>query len=130
MFETKIQFKGREYTIRFGSWVTGEIEKILKSNPGNIEVFAYMIFFALIQGEGLRAKYIAKDDIGFDVFDCYDWIDEQGGLSSDKVQQIQNLYVEHTNMNVPKNPKATTSTTSKAKMTEAQQKALLKALQS
>lgn len=113
MFETKIQFKGREYTVRFGSWVTGEIEKILKSDPGNIEVFAYMIFFALIQGEGLRAKYIAKDDIGFDVLDCYDWIDEQGGLSSEKVQQIQDLYLAHTNMDVPKNPKATTSATAK-----------------
>jgi len=29
MFETKIKFQGKERTIRFGSWVNGNIEKIV-----------------------------------------------------------------------------------------------------
>jgi hypothetical protein len=110
MFETKIQFKGKERTIRFGSWVTSEFQKLVrdKGTEATIELFAYIIFFGIIQGEGLRAKYIAGEEIGFDVFDCYDWIDEQGGLESDEVERIQNLYVKHNETNVPKNQKATT----------------------
>lgn len=107
MFETKIHFKDKERTIRFGSWVTGEIEKIVKKEVGNIEIFAYMIFFGLIHGEGLRNKYVANDPIGFDVFDCYDWMDEQGGISGEEVQRIQELWVKHNETNVPKNQKAT-----------------------
>ena len=115
MFETKIQFKGQERTVRFGSWVTSEFQKLVreKGSEATIELFAYIIFFGIIQGEGLRAKYIAEDEIGFDVFDCYDWIDEQGGLESDEVERIQKLYVKHNETNVPKNQKATAQTKAK-----------------
>ena len=110
MFETKIQFKGKERTIGFGSWVTSEFQKLVrdKGADATIELFAYIIFFGIIQGEGLRAKHIAGEEIGFDVCDCYDWIDEQGGLDSDEVERVQNLYVKHNETNVTKNPKATT----------------------
>lgn len=116
MFETKIQFKGQERTIAFGSWVTSEFQKLVrdKGSEATIELFAYIIFFGIIQGEGLRAKYIAGEEIGFDVFDCYDWIDEQGGLDSDEVERVQNLYVKHNETNVPKNQKATAEKTEKA----------------
>ena len=116
MFETKIQFKGKERTIGFGSWVTSEFQKLVrdKGAEATIELFAYIIFFGIIQGEGLRAKHIAGEEIGFDVFDCYDWIDEQGGLDSDEVERVQNLYVKHNETNVPKNPKATTGKAEKA----------------
>ena len=66
----------------------------------------------------MRAKFIAGEDIGFDVFDCYDWIDEQGGLDSDEVERVQNLYVKHNETNVPKNPKATTGKAEKAVKTK------------
>ena len=59
----------------------------------------YIIFFGIIQGEGLRAKHIAGEEINPDVFDCYDWIDEQGGLDSDEVERVQNLYVGHNETN-------------------------------
>ena len=109
MFETKIQFKGQERTIGFGSWVTSEFQKLVrdKGSEATIELFAYIIFFGIIQGEGLRSKHMAGEEIGLDVFDCYDWIDEQGGLDSDEVERVQNLYVKHNETNVPKNQKAT-----------------------
>ena len=48
------------------------------------------------------------------MFDCFDWIDEQeGGLKGKIVEDIQELYVKHNDINVPKdeqekNLKATT----------------------
>lgn len=109
MFDTKIIFKGKECTVRFGSWVMGEIEKLAKKEFGNIEMFANLIFFGLIQGEGLRNKYLIGENIGFDIFDCYDWIDEVGGLNSAEVQKINKLFVASNETNVPKNLKATKS---------------------
>lgn len=107
MFETNIKFKGKERKFKLGAWVTGEVEKLLRKDIGNIEMFAYVIYFGLIQGEGLRIKYMTAEDLGFDLMDCYDWIDEQGGVASDEVQRIQKLYVAHAETNVPKNSKAT-----------------------
>lgn len=114
MFKTTIFLKGKERTIQFSTWVNGEIEKVVKDGAGSIQLLANLIFFGLIQGEKLRSKYFANEDIGFDVFDCFDWIDEQeGGLKSKIVEDIQELYVKHNNINVPKeepekNLKATT----------------------
>jgi len=114
MFKTTINFKGKDRVIQFSTWVNGEIEKVVKEGAGSIQLLANLIFFGLIQGEKLRSKYFANEDIGFDVFDCFDWIDEQeGGLKSKIVEDIQELYVKHNNMNVPaedpeKNLKATT----------------------
>ena len=119
MFETTIQFKGKERKFRLGAWVTGEIEKLLKKDVGNIEMFAYIIYFGLIQGEGLRIRYMTEEDLGFDVMDCYDWIDEQGGIASDEVQRVQKLYVAHAETNVPKNSKATAPKEAKAGKMEA-----------
>lgn len=103
MFETKIIFSGQEKKIRFGAWVTGNIEKLVnKGDFGNIEVLANLIFYGLIMGEGLRANFTASEHIPFDIFDCYDWIDEQGGITSEEVQRIQDLYVKHNETNVPK----------------------------
>lgn len=114
MFQTTINFKGKDRVLQFSTWVNGEIEKVVKEGAGSIQLLANLIFFGLIQGEKLRSKYFANEDIGFDVFDCFDWIDEQdGGLKSKIVEDIQELYVKHNNMNVPteepeKNLKATT----------------------
>ena len=114
MFKTTINFKGKDRVIQFSTWVNGEIEKVVKEGAGSIQLLANLIFFGIIQGEKLRSKYFANEDIGFDVFDCFDWIDEQeGGLKSKIVEDIQELYVKHNNMNVPaedpeKNLKATT----------------------
>ena len=106
MFETKIKFQGKERTIRFGSWVNGNIEKIVnKKDYGNMELLASVIFFGLIMGEKLRASFTADEKLPFDIFDCYDWIDEVGGITSDEVQRIQDLYVKHNEMNVPKDEK-------------------------
>lgn len=109
MFTATIQFKGKEKLIKFSTWVTGEIEKLMKSDPGMIELFANMIYFGLIHGGDLRSKYVADESLGFDLFDCYDWIDEQGGLESDEVQRVQKLYTKQKEEGVPKNPKATKS---------------------
>jgi len=114
MFKTTINFKGKDRVLQFSTWVNGEIEKVVKEGAGSIQLLANLIFFGLIQGEKLRSKFFANEDIGFDVFDCFDWIDEQeGGLKSKIVEDIQELYVKHNNMNVPteepeKNLKATT----------------------
>ena len=114
MFKITINFKGKDRVIQFSTWVNGEIEKVVKEGAGSIQLLANLIFFGLIQGEKLRSKYFANEDIGFDVFDCFDWIDEQeGGLKSKIVEDIQELYVKHNNINVPKdepekNLKATT----------------------
>ena len=84
MFETKIKFQGKERKVKFGAWVTGNIEKLVnKGDFGNIEVLASLIFYALIMGEKLRPNFTAKEELPFDIFDCYDWIDEQGGITSD-----------------------------------------------
>ena len=102
----KITFQGEERKIKFGSWVTGNIEKLVnKDGYGNIELLASLIFFGLIMGEKLRASFTANEKLPFDIFDCYDWIDEVGGITSDEVQRIQNLYVKHNEMNVPKDEK-------------------------
>ena len=79
MFKTTIFLKGKERTLQFSTWVIGEIESALKGDTATIKMFAHMLFFGLIHGEGLRSKYIAEEKIDFDVLDCYDWIDEQGG---------------------------------------------------
>ncbi len=111
MFKITINFKGKDRVIQFSTWVNGEIEKVVKEGAGSIQLLANLIFFGLIQGEKLRSKYFANEDIGFD---CFDWIDEQeGGLKSKIVEDIQELYVKHNNINVPKeepekNLKATT----------------------
>lgn len=116
MFETKITFQGKERKVKFGSWVTGNIEKLVKKGDfGNIEVFASLIFYGLIMGEKLRASFTANEELPFDIFDCYDWIDEVGGITSDEVQRIQNLYVKHNEMNVPKSEKKKVAETQKAK---------------
>jgi hypothetical protein len=114
MFQTTINLKGKDRVLQFSTWVNGEIEKVVKEGAGSIQLLANLIFFGIIQGEKLRSKYFANEDIGFDVFDCFDWIDEQeGGLKSKIVEDIQELYVKHNNINVPKdepekNLKATT----------------------
>ena len=106
MFETKIKFQGKERKVKFGSWVTGNIEKLVnKDGYGNIELLASLIFYALIMGEKLRASFTANEELPFDIFDCYDWIDEVGGITSDEVQRIQDLYVKHNETNVPKSEK-------------------------
>ena len=106
MFETKIKFQGKERTIKFGSWVNGNIEKIVnKKDYGNMELLASVIFFGLVMGEKLRASFTADEKLPFDIFDCYDWIDEVGGITSDEVQRIQDLYVKHNETNVPKDEK-------------------------
>ena len=66
-------------------------------------------------GEKLRANFTANEELPFDVFDCYDWIDEVGGITSDEVQRIQDLYVKHNEMNVPKSDKKKVAETQKAK---------------
>ena len=115
MFQTKITVKGKERTLKFSTWVNGQIEMIAKKEIGSIDLLAHLIFFGLIQGEGLRARFIAKDEIDFDVFDCYDFIDDQeGGLGGEIISKIQELYVQHNEMNVPKNQ---TATAPKTKMT-------------
>ena len=116
MFETKITFLGKERKVKFGAWVTGNIEKLVnKGDFGNIEVLASLIFYALIMGEKLRPNFTAKEELPFDIFDCYDWIDEQGGITSDEVQRIQDLYVKHNEMNVPKSDKKKVAETGKVK---------------
>ena len=106
MFETKIKFQGKERKVKFGSWVTGNIEKLVnKDGYGNIELLASLIFYGLIMGEKLRANFTANEELPFDIFDCYDWIDEVGGITSDEVQRIQDLYVKHNETNVPKSEK-------------------------
>ncbi len=106
MFETNITFLGKQRKVRFGAWVTGNIEKLVnKGDFGNIEVLASLIFYGLIMGEKLRPQFTASEKLEFDVFDCYDWIDEQGGITSDEVQRIQDLYVKHNEPNVPKSDK-------------------------
>ena len=76
-----------------------------KDGYGNIELLASLIFYGLIMGEKLRANFTANEELPFDVFDCYDWIDEVGGITSDEVQRIQDLYVKHNEMSVPKSDK-------------------------
>ena len=116
MFETKIKFQGKERKVKFGSWVTGNIEKLVnKDGYGNIELLASLIFYGLIMGEKLRANFTANEELPFDVFDCYDWIDEVGGITSDEVQRIQDLYVKHNETNVPKSDKKKVAETGKVK---------------
>lgn len=116
MFETKITFQGKEKKVKFGSWVTGNIEKLVNKNGyGNIELLASLIFYGLIMGEKLRASFTANEELPFDIFDCYDWIDEVGGITSDEVQRIQDLYVKHNETNVPKSEKKKVAETQKAK---------------
>ena len=106
MFETKIKFQGKERKVKFGSWVTGNIEKLVnKDGYGNIELLASLIFYGLIMGEKLRASFTANEKLPFDIFDCYDWIDEQGGVESEEVKRILNLYSKHNETNVPKDEK-------------------------
>ena len=59
----------------------------------------------MIMGEGLRANFTANEKLPFDIFDCYDWIDEQGGITSEEIQRIQDLYIKHNETNVPKSDK-------------------------
>ena len=89
----KLNFKAKEKTIKFGSWVNGNIEKIVnKKDYGNMELLASVVFFfGLIMGEKLRASFTANEKLPFDIFDCYDWIDEQGGVR-EEVKRILNLY--------------------------------------
>lgn len=116
MFETKITFQGKERKVKFGSWVTGNIEKLVnKEGYGNIELLASLIFYGLIMGEKLRASFTANEELPFDIFDCYDWIDEVGGITSDEVQRIQDLYVKHNETNVPKSEKKKVAETGKVK---------------
>ena len=43
---------------------------------------ALSFLWPLIMGEKLRASFTAEmKKLPFDIFDCYDWIDEQGWLS-------------------------------------------------
>ena len=42
-------------------------------------------------------------------------------MDSDEVERVQNLYVNHNETNVPKNPKATTEKAEKAKAVKMKQ---------
>ena len=111
MFETKSKFQGKERKVKFGSWVTGELVKISKKGEeAGFEYLASIVFYGLLWGEKLHSNFTAGEKLPFDIFDCYDWIDEVGGITSDEVQRIQNLYVKHNEMNVPKDKKKVAET--------------------
>ncbi len=106
LFETKIKFQGKEKTIAFGSWVVGEVAKIArKGEEAGFETFASIIFYGLIWGEKLYSNFTAGEKLPFDIFDCYDWIDEVGGINSEEFKRIQNLWDKHTELYVPKDEK-------------------------
>ena len=106
MFETKITFQGKEKTIKFGSWVNGNIEKIVnKKDHGSMDLLVGVIFFGLIWGEKLHSSFTADEKLPFDICDCYDWIDEQGGIESGEVKRILKLYSKSNETNVPKDEK-------------------------
>ena len=106
LFETKITFQGKEKTIAFGSWVNGNIEKIVnKKDHGSMDLLVGVIFFGLIWGEELFSNFTADEKLPFDIFDCYDWIDEQGGIESEEVKRILKLYSKSNETNVPKDEK-------------------------
>ena len=101
MFETKIQFKGKERSVKFGIWAIGEIKNATEKATNQIAGFAYMLFFGLLMGEGLRKDFISGNEIEFDVFDCYDWIDEQeNGVQSKEVERITKLFEKATEIHV------------------------------
>ena len=116
MFETKVTFQGKEYKLRFGAWVMGLIEKMInQGDTGSIDIFASLIFYGLIMGEKLRPQFTADEKLPFDIFDCYDWIDEQGGVTSDEVERILDLYAKFKDTNVPKSDKKKVVETKKKK---------------
>lgn len=119
MFETKIQFKGQERTIKFSSWGYGKnlvfMKKKILDTDDPFSIIAYAVFFGLIEGENLRLQYDTEQPLDFDLYDCYDWIDENGGLIGKEVERVSKVYLLSMNSNVPKNPKATTGKAEKAK---------------
>ena len=123
MFETKIQFKGQERTIKFSSWGHGKVLSFVKKKTLDTDdpfsSTAYAVFFGLIEGGGLRQQYDTEQPLDFDLYDCYDWIDENGGITAKEVERVSKIYVLSLNSNVPKNQKATTE---KAEIAEKAEK--------
>ena len=116
MFKTKIKFKGKERTIKFGSWVTGELVKISKKGEeAGFEYLASIVFYGLLWGEKLHSNFTAGEKLPFDIFDCYDWIDEVGGTNSDEFKRIQNLWEKHAVLYVPESDKKKVAETEKVK---------------
>lgn len=95
--ETKINFLGKERKFRIGIWAIGEIQAMQSTTENLIANFAYILYFGIIQGSELREAYSGGEDLEFDLFDCYDWIDEQeGGVSSIEVKRIMKIFEEST----------------------------------
>lgn len=116
MFTTKITINNKEYQLRFGSWVVVQVQKKNqdKENVSEVDMFIDTVFFGLIQGENLRSAYIKGEELPFDEFIIYDWLDEVG-FDSVEVERVSKVIMAHATNDVPKtatekskNSKATT----------------------
>lgn len=117
MFSTKIEINGKEYKLRFGSWVIVQVQK--KGSKNEMDMFIDTVFFGLIQGEGLRNSYIKGEPLPFDEFIVYDWLDEVG-FGSAEVERVSKIMIAHATNDVPKskNSKATTPKSTSTKTTK------------
>ena len=103
MFERKITISGKERTILFGGYVQqllyedgiklADLGQIIQDNPFGI--VPKIIWFGLING----SKDWQGD--GITLRDVYNWVDEQGGVSSEQIQSFVELCVKSISQGVP-----------------------------
>lgn len=94
MNRTEIEFKGKTIPILFGAWVMGQLIKSgyplaslheeMTSNP--------FIFFPKLVYLGAVNATPGKDLSAFDENDFFDWVDEVGGISSEEVMRVINVF--------------------------------------
>lgn len=104
MYSTEITINGKVYPIKFGSYVMKliaddginiqELGKRIQQNP--YDIIPKIILFGAINASEKRKG------VDFDLYDLYDWIDTlPGGLSSDEVLKITELFTSQISDGVP-----------------------------
>lgn len=94
MFTKEITIKGERRTVKFGTWVwSALVEAGYNINDlGDESTRNPFKFFATLIYLGLMNAARGREDAGISLDDVYDWIDEQGGVSSEEVISLVNLF--------------------------------------
>lgn len=102
MFKKTIKLEGKEIPVKFGSWVVGqliesgmslqEIEKSVQENP--FKFIALIAFLGACNADNF-------EDSDYKLNQFYGWIDDVGGVNSDEVVDVLNLFVKSISQNVP-----------------------------
>jgi hypothetical protein len=113
MYETNIEFKGQIIPVRFGTYVLKciaddgikltDMQERMTENPADI--IPKIIYYGALNASPERKG----ENVSLNLI--YDWLDEvEGGLFSEKVTEMIQLFTKQMTEGVPKNVKAGSKT--------------------